>query len=359
MVAMTPSQVRRSRQGPEVVPPNSIKPKKSPDQAGHAVHSQRVHGVAPATMCRAEGRARPTIGPGHEHNALVVLAGPGEHAEATKDRPPLDNPGTDVLFRPRREGCCSGTPRARRGKMHPRPAIKGIPSPLSRIAPTTRKIPRGEQIHVEQRTESLRRPGIGASWIVSQAGWPRWVSNPDQRPHHHSKTPGQRLLGPSAHAALLTGIARDRSPPNGLLRTRIQLPRNSLPARRLSRPALTRAASRAPSSTGVLGVRHRRIQQQPRPPPAPSPRSHRWPAPTPASTITGNDGSPALSNSKHKAILARFSTPWPLPIGLPAGNHARGPRLFDPQRRNRVIARIRQHLEPILDQFPWSPQRSP
>ena len=72
--------------------------------------------------------------------------------------------------------------------------------------------------------------------------------------------------------------------------------------------------------------------------------------PTPASMITGYAGSSPFRSSRMIRMLFGFSTPCPLPIGLPAGITLVAPACLEPAGHDRVVAGVAEHLEPLLDQ---------
>ena len=50
-------------------------------------------------------------------------------------------------------------------------------------------------------------------------------------------------------------------------------------------------------------------------------------------------------------MLLGLSTPWPLPMGLPAGMTLAAPAAFEPAGHDRIVAGVDQHLEALLDQL--------
>ena len=68
-------------------------------------------------------------------------------------------------------------------------------------------------------------------------------------------------------------------------------------------------------------------------------------------------GSSALRSSRMIRMLFGLSTPWPLPIGLPAGITLARPRLLEPPGHDRVVAGVAEDLEPLLRPGPGRLER--
>ena len=68
--------------------------------------------------------------------------------------------------------------------------------------------------------------------------------------------------------------------------------------------------------------------------------------PTPASRITGT---PARSRISRR--LYGFSRPWPEPIGEPGGHHRGAADVLQPAGEDRVVVRVREHGEAVVDEL--------